>query len=291
MLPPTEVIDTPESTDGAGIENAANNAYDSVEDVQDIPEVTEVKEDSVVETEAPTEEATDVSSLEESEESFTSLNPDDIPEALKPMAKSLQADYTKKRQAESERVSELEKKLDGLSEAQDKVKEVNDLIARANAGDEMAYRQLMQMNQAKAESEEDRIKRIVQQERDESFYKEARTEYPKLDKRLDETSPSYDPVLDTWLKANLATAFDKHWENDGTSNGFDYRANAKSLTGKWDKYIVDGNTAYLKRQSEMAKKKSSETRKKSPKTSSADSSPNKKMGLEESIEAAFDSQD
>lgn len=281
--------DIPESTDSAGIDDALDNAYDSVEGVEDTPEVTEVKEDST-KVEVPETETPDVESSKEVEESFTSLDPESLPDEVKPFYKSMQSAFTKKRQADSEKVSELEGKLEGLTEAQSKVKEVNDLVARAQRGDQLAFQQLMRLNQEQAESEEDRIKRIVQQEREEAFYKEARTEYSKLDKRLDETSPAYDPMFDRWMKANLADTLDKHWDKEGTSIGFDYRTTAKSLAGKWDKYIVDRNTAYLKKQSEMAKKKSAETRKKSPKTSKADSDPNKKMGLEESIEAAFDAQ-
>jgi chemotaxis protein histidine kinase CheA len=295
------IQDTPETApQSPGLDKALDAAYDSGEGEEDtreepteVEEPTEEVEESTEAEESTPEEEHSEESLqklaEEDEESFTSLDPEKLPDEVKPFYKSLQAAFTKKRQADAEKVKEMEERLQTASKAQKTVEEVNALIKRAREGDESAFRQLMQMDAQQQMSEEERIRQVVQQEREEAFYKEAQSEYPKLDRRLDDTSPSYDPMMDRWLRAQLAESLDTHWDKEGTSLGFDYKAEGKSLIGKWDKYLVDKNTAYLKKQSEMAKKKSEESKKKSPKTSKAEASPNRKMSLDEAVDAAIES--
>ena len=81
------------------------------------PDVDETPDESVDETEAPQEDQPSTS-----EDSFTeSFNPDELPEeareAYEGAYKRLQADYTRKRQADSQQVRELEEAIMRLSQA------------------------------------------------------------------------------------------------------------------------------------------------------------------------------
>lgn len=277
------ILDTPETTDDGGLDSAIDAAWGGEEEDQVDDPIEEIQPNEVVEN-SPAE-----SEVEEGEqESFTNLDPEKLPDEVKPFYKSLQAAFTKKRQEDSSRVSELEKKLDDAAKAKQEIDEVNSLIAKAQQGDQNAFNQLMRKQANAVESEEDRVRRIVQQEREEVFYKEAQADYPKLDKRVDELSPDYDPVLDKWLRSHMADSLDGHWEREGTSIGFDYKTAAKSLLEKWDKYLIEKNTAYLKRQSELAKKKSADSSKLAPKTTGTNVSSNESMDLDDAISAALD---
>lgn len=276
--------DTPEVVSqetGAGLDSALDKAFDS-------SQTEESNEESVVEISAPeSKEKPQVEQKEDIEEDvFTHYRPDEIPDELKPLYKSMQRDYTSKRQADSQKVKELESKLSEVEQTREQMQTINGLIAKAKAGDEMAFRQLMELQTERPETEEDRVRRIIKEERESGFYEQAKRDYSTLDDRVDENSPSYDPRLDKWLKANLADSLDTYYENEGTNVGFDYKAEASRLTKEWDEYISSLNKAYVKRQSEIVKKKSDELSKGTPHTSSAEARPNKKMGLDDALEAA-----
>jgi len=84
----------------------------------EIEETPDLEPDQSTEDEAPEADQPEASS----EDSFTeSFNPDDLPEAAKEAYeaayKRLQGDYTRKRQADSQRVRELEEAITRLSQA------------------------------------------------------------------------------------------------------------------------------------------------------------------------------
>lgn len=256
-----------------------------------------IYEDEPVETTEPEEESDDepeeeveVESSEESEEteeSFTGLKSDEIPEALKPIQKSLQADYTKKMQELAEMRKEAEEGKQTAEQIKAENERIRNLVARAQQGDQYAWMELNRLQQPQPESEEERINRLITQREEEKFYESARAEYPVLDPRVKESSPDYDPQLDIWLRAKLSDLLDSHNNKEGTIVGFDYKSEAKSLIAQWDKYLSDRNKAYLEKQNKVAKEKSKETVKQAPKTTAGDTSPNKKMSLDEAVEQAL----
>jgi hypothetical protein len=270
------------STTDAGIESAFEKGFDSTPAVEAKAktEVVNSAPESVEKSQEPTVET------EDDDASFTHLRPDEIPDELRPFYKSMQRDYTSKRQAERQRLKDLESKLSEVDQTREQMRTINELVQKAKNGDQMAFRQLMELQTEKPEGEEDRVRRIIREERESNFYEEAKQNYPTLDERVDEDSPVYDSKLDKWLKANLADSLDAFYDERGTSLGFDYKSEAKQLIEEWDKYLIESNKAFVQRQSAIAKKKSEESRRIAPDTSSAPSK-SKRMGLDESLEAAF----
>lgn len=234
------------------------------------PEVVEPKGEITKEA-AKTEvdQETDKPVAEEAEEKFTKVNPNELSPELQSIYKSLQADYTKKRQIESERVRRLEEELENIKKSTSEVKETPE-------GEE--------------ETPEQVAKRVFRETQEEEFDRTAKMEYPKIDPRLDEGKPvEYDEILDEWVRANLTSQLESYVEENGTNLGFDYKGISKELISKFDTYLTNLKKAYLSKETSRAKEQAGKLQKQSPSISAAPSTKAfKKMNLNDAIESAFD---
>jgi len=206
-------------------------------------EETTEEESKVEETEEESEEESEDESKEETEEtedteeeSFTDVDPESLSEQDKEAYKRLQADYTKKRQEESNRVKELEK-------------QVRELNSKMNPESEMT------------EAERDH-----HNEKEKLWQEDALTEINQLEPALDENSPKYDPVFDQWARAQLDKELETYAQtNKGYGYGFDYKKLIPELSKQWKEHQEKIVTNYLEKQSKARKSKATRNAKKAPK--------------------------
>lgn len=266
-----------------------NNSLDAVLDSAYDEESTEVEntqeEEAVQTPEKPSEEPQEV---ETEEDAFTKLDPEKLSPELKGLYKSMQADYTRKRQEDAKQVKELEKRLAQIESSKSETSEGaswQDL-----PDEELVYRPNMTPEEFDAMNAE-RARRAVINQQDELFTKQAQRDYPTLDKdgRLDEASPNYDDYLNKFVADALDGALDTYVQENGSKVGFDYRGKAQELIKGFDDYISNKNKAYAAKQSEIAQGNAQKFRKQTPSSSNASTKPSGKMGLNESIESALQS--
>jgi hypothetical protein len=236
-------------------------------------------EEETVEEEVTSDESVDESedveskeeaSLEDNQESFTKVNPDELPEELKGVYKSLQADYTRKtqdlaekRKSSEQRIEELEKKLEGLNERskpQDKGKTPKDHLR-------------------------DMVKGEIEAEKIAGFREQAISDYEAADERLKLDSETYDKATDLYVGQNLDERLSKHVEDGEPQYTFDYKNALKEVLSEWDEYVQNKQKAYLEKQQKQAKEKAKKVQKQNPKAKSGRGTP-KKPTLEEAIALA-----
>lgn len=228
-------------------------------------------EDEVTETEGETPEEESEPVKEESEEqAFTASNPDELPEELKPIYKSLQADYTRKtqelaeqRKATDSRVKELEERLNALT-----------------AGDE---------KEGVEPTPEDQLRAFVQQTIDSKQVAEYRNraiaDYNNADPRLDTTSESYDKAVDLYVGQEMDARLQEHIDSGKPEYSFNHKAALKEVLTGWDDYLISKQKAFLQEQQKQAKAKAQEVKKQSPKSKESVSTP-RVMDLDDAIAAA-----
>jgi hypothetical protein len=240
------------------IESLANEIYDGESEAPQEPvEALEVQE----EVEQPQVQEVETT---EPEESFTKVDPNALSDELKVIYKQLQADYTKKRQVEAEKVRKLEKKIEEMGKPQEP-QDPQEL------------------------SLEDRTRQVVREENDSLWEKQAQADYPALDPRLNENDPLvYDEILDAALRLELTTKLDEYVEEHDTKVGFDYKNVSKEFVEKWDKYIESLNKAYIKKQTQIAKENADKLKKQAPVVRSSEGVKTGKMKIDDAINAALD---
>lgn len=271
------------------LDSAFDSALDEIGDLPDEDDTTpdpseeESGSDTVLEqkntddeedlSDIPDEDIEEPADAKPKEDAFTKVNPDELPDELKSVYKSLQADYTRKRQEDRDAANQLKKEVDDLRELLNSRQDPRQ--PRPDETPEDAYRRIA------------RETFIAEQEQ--MFDKTAQTEYPNINRRLDEDSGHYDPMLDTWLRSQLTDELQTHIDKTGSKIGFDYKSIANDKIKAWDEYMLNSKKAYLQRQRELAKKQVQEHKKKqapsSPKVKTSDVAPRDIGGA---IEAAFD---
>lgn len=244
--------------DTPSIDNLVDEILDGGEATD---EVVEPQTEQVETEQPPVQEV----KSDEAEESFTKVDVNALTDNEKKVYKQFQADYTRKRQLEAEKVRKLEKQLEGLKTKSQTPQNPQEL------------------------SDEDRVRKIVQDEQDSIWDKQAQADYPSLDSRLDENDPvTYDEILDSALRLELTTKLDEYVEEHGSKVGFDYKGVSKSFVEKWDKYIEGLNKAYVKKQTQIAKENADKLKKQAPVVNNAPSVKTGKMSIDSAIESAFD---
>lgn len=241
-----------------------NNVEEATSESEETTETTveeSSNEEEVVET--PTEEPVKEKS---DEESFTGLNPEELPEELKPLYKSLQADYTRKRQAESKRLKDLETKLEELSKANQPKED------------------------QKPKTPEELIDKAVESKLSEkevlNFREEALRFYELADERLNQNSDSYDEETDLVIGQKMDKALSEYVKENGTELGFNYKKALKDSISAWDSKLQSINKRYLEQQQAKAKEKAKTVAKQNPKSSQGMSKPQKPT-LDEAISLAL----
>lgn len=203
------------------------------------------------------------------EERFTDrVNPDDLDEKELAVYKSLQSDYTKKRQLESQKVRDLEAKLKELESA--KSQPTND-----------------EVNNDPYVSDEERIRNLIRVERESEWEKQATKEVEILDGRLNENHPDYDPIFDDYARDKLETALNEYIGKEGTKIGFDYKSQLSEISEKWNGYLDKHTKSFINKQNDMINKKTEAIKKSSPETKQAPVNASGRMSISDAIDNAF----
>lgn len=224
---------------------------------------------------APAPEAEDNQKVAEDVENFSHVNPDELPEELKAVYKSLQADYTKKRQADSGKVKELEAQLAELQEqlTTGKVKQ-----AVADTASEL--------------SAEEKLREIARQEmkaqRESEWEKSALQDIESMDSRLNSNHPDYDAQFDLFARSILDKKLEEFVEKNETKVGFDYKTVLVDAKKEWDDYLDKKNKSFIEKQKVLAKEKEATLKKQSPSTSKAESKPSERLSLDDAAQMAFE---
>lgn len=257
------------------LDDALNGAFE--EPVTETEEVTKDEVSSNEEEVEVTEETTDEHPEEDKqvEDSFTEIDPNKLPEELKAVYKSLQGDYTRKRQLEAEEKRTLEAKISELERRFEQQ-------GTPEADDTNKY-----------QSPEEAVREIAKQtfieQQNVEFEQQAVSDFIKLDERLDDNpeNSNYDSVLDEWLRNKLNSELQEYSDKNGRLVGFEYKGRAKELIESYDKHVQNLNKRFVKEQTVKARESESELRKASPKTSNADGKTTKAMSLDDALNHAL----
>lgn len=262
----------------SSIDQIIGNSYDSSftsTNLSDEPKATEPAPDvkpEVQQAEPTTISESGIDNNSQPEDSFTAIPYDELDDKLKPLHKSLQADYTRKRQLERQQVKDLEAKL---KELESKLQS-NPIKEAGEESDPDTY-----------VSEEERIRNYIKLERESEWEKQASKEIEMIDGRLNENHPEYDKLFDDYARENLERSLNEYIEKEGTKIGFDYKAKLAELSDSWNSYIDKRIKTYISKQNEMIKKKAEEAKKSNPETKSAAVEKSGRMSIHDAIESAF----
>jgi len=264
---PTQNISNLDQEIGASFDSSLTTENS---DVQEEPEI--VQEEQQPETEIEQEEQDIMGGNEnsEAEDSFTPTSYDELPDELKPLHKSLQADYTRKRQLERQQVKDLETKLADLESKLENADQTTDDLE----SDEYI-------------SEEDRIRNYIKAEREAEWEKQAQTEIVNLDNRLNDNHPDSDKFFDTFARDILEQRLVEHEQENGTKLGFDYKSVLNEVSDEWQSYIDGKIKSYIANQNKIMKKNAVQTKKSNPSTKSANVERSGNMSFDEAVASAF----
>ena len=222
--------------------------------------------EEAVESTEETEEPEKTEDTEE-EESFTKTRVEDLPDEVRGIYKSLQADYTRKRQTDSQRVKELEKQIEDLrTPREDKPQ-----------GELRPEEQLREV-----------VKQTLLEEKESEWEGLAQSEIEQIEPRLNSNHPEFDDKFDTFARAQLDTDLESYVEKNGTKVGFDYKQSIGDIKKEWDDYVYKVNKNFIERQNKLAKDKQETLKKRNPPKTDLDSKPSGRLSLEDSIESAFE---
>lgn len=255
------------------INSAVNQAFEPEPSIENSPSETEGQAQPQVEdkpTEVKEEEQPKAPEAEENEESFTVTNPEELPEELKSVYKSLQADYTRKRQSDSAKVKELEAKLKQLEE-KGKPEPQEERFDPANPDD--IARLARQTFNAEREAEWDRT---------------ANTELNNLDGRLNENSPEFDRFFDSFVRDGLDKSLSDYVEKNQTKIGFNVKDEYSRLKNEWDGYTGSLVKSKIDRQNKLLKEKEDKAKKLNPPSSNVEARPKAASSIDDAIAKAFE---
>lgn len=210
-------------------------------------ESNEVKENSTEQTPAPEAEVkvevVEPKTETQAEEQFTHIDPKTLSPELQAVYKSLQADYTKKRQATEAKVrAELEAKYSQQVQPQVTVEQKAEEAQQAlNLGQMTVaqyteYMKGLAAEQAREVAREE-YKSMIAEEREQQLQEKALSDFEGADPRLSEFSPSYNESFRNEVQRELAELLDKHLEENGGYQGFDSATLTKQIVERRDKEI------------------------------------------------------
>jgi hypothetical protein len=230
------------------LEDAFAKADEQLNNEQD-EVVAEVQEPTTQEVEKP---------VEQSEETFTKVNIDELPEELKPVYKSLQADYTRKTQE----------------------------LARIRKEQE-AQRQQPQEDRELTPEElfDQRVDQRLEQKKTQEFRTTAIKDYESTDPRLKMDSDTYDKPTDLYVGQEMDQRLKDHLQSGEPEYSFDYKSALKEVIQEWDSYVINKNKQFLATQQQQAKEKSKGIAKSNPRGKQMIAKP-KVTSLDEAIELA-----
>lgn len=234
----------------------------------------ETKEET---SESPEEEEKDIKDdSKESEADFLEVEGDTSKmthDELMQVKKNWESAYTKKRQAEREEIAELKRQLEEKEvKSKEKSKETKPL-------DQMTHQEYAQYvaDMAKAE---------VKVAEDNAYIEAQEKSFYEADSRLNQDNPEYDSDLHDLVAMRLSNEREAHEAEGKPIKSFDFIGRTKALITAYDKRIKSIKQNYLQKQSKIARTKTEDFAKDSPKTSGAKTK-KKSMSLDEALDAAM----
>lgn len=270
---------TPTMNVGA-LDQAIGSSYDSSfttdNNLSDEPQAIEPVQDEPAQqaTEPETTSEQGLDNKSEVEDSYTTTPYDELPDELKPLHKSLQADYTRKRQLERQQIKDLEAKLKDLESRLQNPNQTTDNKVSNDYNDEFI-------------SEEDRIRNYIKAEREAEWEKQAVRDITNIDNRLDDNHPEYDKFYNVYAREQLENSLEDHITKEGQKIGFDYKNVIENTSKEWKEYLDNYAKAYIARQNEIMKKNVDNNRKLNPETKSATVERSGKMSIEDAVMSAL----
>lgn len=235
----------------------------------------QVKEEGKTEEPTNQEPTTTKVETQTEEESFTPFDPKTAPPELLGVYKQWQRDYTQKRQTEKEYIKGLEEKLT-------KFEQVGNQPQNSNPNQAQPQKNLV-------DNIISTVKKEIQTEQENSYIESNEKNFFNLDSRLDPNSPDHDEILLNYVAGKLSDMRDAHEaQNNGSTLGFDFTGNAKSLIAKYEEKLTNANKAFLNQQSQNAKNNSQKFAKTNPTAKTSPSKPSGKMSLDEAFDKAVD---
>lgn len=253
------------------LEEAANAAESSLQDQTNNPAGAEVNTGEEAQTPNESPEAKG----EESEQ-FTTVKLDDLPEELKGTYKSLQADYTRKRQKEAAEMKKMRDQIASFDNGQKQISVRQMPQAPASNPIQAAVQQEFAIERARQE---------YQKEVD--YVTNAQQEFVALDERLNSELPNYDQQMAHAIEHELAVKRGEYEQEHGTVKGFDFIGLSKQLVKNWDSYLDKQYKDYISRQNVLAKKNVEKSRLQNPDHTSAPGMKAGKMTIEEAVDEAW----
>lgn len=269
--------------DTQSLEDSINGAINSESDVNTetpaVSEVTTEEQPQEVKSEVAVEKGDELKS--EVEETFTNLDPKTIPDELKPFYKSMQADYTRKRQLESSAVKKFESENVSLKTQLEQLQETIERLKNGESVEDTS-------GQPKILTAED-VERIFAEKQDKVWEESAVSDLPTIDPRLDENNPiEYDENLDLILRTGLDKALEAHVEQTGHKAGFDFKNAAKEIINNYDKKLESYAKSWVSKTTKESKEKADNLRKSAPSFSPVTGKKSTgSLSLEDSIKVAM----
>lgn len=276
-------------------ESSKEEQTDEVESTEEESSEESQNEDESTEESKKDEETEEEETKDEDKESFTKVNPNDLPDEVKPVYKSLLADYTRKRQQEAEVVKTVQAENEQLKQQLSQLQgqgggtkapgQVQIDLTPEQIG-EMTLPEYTQyvINKALEVNQSTQATREVQ-----NFEQEAVTGFLSMDARLNpEAESSYDPRFASYVGNAVDQDYEAHIAKTGSPVGFDYKGSAEKHIKSWDDWVNGIKKETVKSTSKASKQKATKLKKSAPPTTQAKSKTSSSMDLGGAIGAAFD---
>lgn len=253
------------------------------------------EESTAVETKPAAEQA----QPEVTQETFTHIDPKTLSPELQQVYKSLQADYTRKRQAETAKIRDMEAKLANQGQQAETQQQVptqpgnEDFLAQLGLTEEqLANMSLPEYTALVLEAAKRGVQIETEQKTVATFEDQAVVDFLSVDARLNpEVTASFEPRMATWVGSEMDKAYEKHINETGSPIGFDYRTKATELIAQWDSWFEEQLKTKLAKTTETAKHNAkAHQRSAPPGTSSARTTQTSAPSLDDAIDAAIDEQ-
>lgn len=272
-----EAFEKAEST----LKNKGNSEEETPKENLEESEVSEEKVKEKLESKETKEQLKETKEAEtEEEETLESIDPKTLPDDVKPIYKNLMKGFTQGRQKDREEVTKLREEVETLKreKTQPTQDQPEEEMPKFNTAQEYYTWQAEQT-----------AKKVVAEERLDSFRKQALADYNALDERLTQDGENYDPITDAVIGAQLDIQLANYVKDKGSEIGFDYKKEGKRLIKDWDQYIENRIKSYTDKQNKLAKEKELEFKKKSaPKPTFGKVKSSKRLSIREAMEAAQD---
>jgi len=246
---------------------------------------SEAEETEATETEAPEEKTEEVEKTseeepkeetEESEAEETFAEKQDLngksPEELEQIYRDWNKAYTQKRQQEREEMKRVREELAQLKTKvpQEQEKPLNQMTP-----------QELQEHFARQAQE------MVKNAKENSYIESQEKAFYELDPRLNEDDPNYDEYLFYGTAGKVSQLREQYEAEHGTVVGFDFVGEAKRQIDAYDKAVQQRLESKLKRQEEIARKKTEKFNKSNPKPKAGKTTNSSKMDLDDAFSEAL----